>query len=130
MTAEEWANLAGSMASVWPSGKLDAEQVATWYGLLSDLEAGHVVSALMELGRTSKFQPSVAELRMETARQEVNGRPIALPSPEDPSNPFITLIEWRRQGYPGVEEYGVTPERAAKITGELVENARRMGAAA
>lgn len=108
--------MAATMAAAWPSGKLDANAFEVWLTALADLEGGHVALALTELAKTSKFQPSIAEIRAETARQEVASRPVALPAPEDPANPFITFLEWRAMGYPGVEEYGLTAADADRIT--------------
>lgn len=116
MTADEWANLAETMAGVWPAGKLDTDQVETWYGLLADLEGGHVTAALQALAKVSRFQPTIAELRAETARQEVAARPLALPAGENSGPEYMTFLDWRARGYPGCEEWGLTPANCDRIT--------------
>lgn len=119
MTGDEWTNLAQTIARVWPSGKMDEDTAAVWFPMLDDLEGGHVAAALIELGRTSKFQPTVSELRAETARQEVNARP-QIRSGDDgdePGNPFMTLRQWRDAGMPGLSEWSVIVADAVRITG-------------
>jgi len=115
---EEWDQLSSTMAAMWPSGKMNVETVNTWYVLLEDLEGGHVALALNDLGKTSEFMPTVSEIRMAAAAHEARLAPKQLADWQRHDGERITFAEWRRRGYPGLEDHGITRERVEEMIRE------------
>lgn len=115
---EEWDQLSSAMTAMWPSGKMNVETVNTWFVLLEDLEGGHVALALRDLGKTSEFMPTVAEIRREAARHEAALAPRQLPDWQVDDGERITFAEWRRRGYPGLEQHGITAARVEEMIRE------------
>jgi len=115
---EEWDQLSAGMAAVWPAGKMTPEVQATWWVLLEDLEGGHVAMALNDLAKTSEFMPTVAEIRMAAAAHEARTAPKQLADWQRHDGERITFAEWRRRGYPGLEDHGITRERVEEMIRE------------
>ena len=76
MTAKEMSEVFAAIVMAWPSSeiaKLDKREmslkISFWTQLFCDIESLYVKAAVMELARTSKFAPSISELRSEAEAQ-------------------------------------------------------------
>lgn len=118
MTRDEWFKLSEAVAATWPAGKMNHDTAELWYELLDDLEGGHVALALSALGKTREFMPSASEIRAEVARQEATLAPKQIPEWRADDAGRITFAEWRRRGYPGLEQHGITAERVEEMIRE------------
>lgn len=100
MTENEWVQISGYLKSGYSGRQFlnDPADIEIWYRELKDLDAVKLTLATRKFVSTSKYPPTIAELR-ETAAEIENGE---MPAWEDGWNEVIRAI--RRYGYYRPEE--------------------------
>lgn len=78
MTGAEVKRLVSMLVATWPRPEVRPETVGVYCAALADLDAKAAHAAVMDLVRTSRFFPTVAEIRERVVRDRV-----PLPSPEE-----------------------------------------------
>lgn len=113
MTYEDTIKLIGSAAMAYPSmHDKDLPALArSWYPMLADLDCGTVEIAMMQLVATSKFMPSVAEVRE---------RALSLAHPSLPDAEAAWAEVLRQMRYTG---WARTPQWSDPAIGEAVDAA-------
>lgn len=78
MTFDEFKILVKGLKSAYPSPNFlpDAESVKIWYQLLQDLEYQVVNVAIQKHILTSKFPPSIAEIREQSVTVSIGEKPL------------------------------------------------------
>lgn len=69
MTVQEFGTIAAAIKAAWPNANImpDKQSKDIWYTMLHDIEYPVCLNAIKQLMSTSKFAPSIAEIRERCA---------------------------------------------------------------
>jgi hypothetical protein len=78
VTKDEARDLVGMLVATWPRPPVEKATVHAYAFALADLDHEAVKAAVLSLMQTSRFLPTIAEIRERSVKQRVN-----LPGPEE-----------------------------------------------
>lgn len=95
MNEQEFLTIASVIKAAYPSQTIlpDKTSMDIWFGMLKDLEYSTVRNAIQEIIATSKFAPSIADIRDKASQR------ITIPDPEWGDAWELVIKAIRKYGY-------------------------------
>ena len=95
MNLIEGRGVVGVLLAFYPRIRFERESVEAWGTALADYDLDNALAAANELGRTSRFVPTLAELLDATRRarrERLREEPAALPAATERPYPFARFL--------------------------------------
>jgi len=93
MTKSEAVGVIKMLTAYWPGSKLSQENVTAYCEMVLDLPAAATEEAVKELAATSKFCPSIAEIR-----SLVTARKLGAPTPDEAWSEVLEIAARSKRG--------------------------------